>query len=172
MKIETLSLAEAANGVPNNLLPVVIYRGVIPGGTHHPAVWLDRHFASNGWPAQWRYGIYPFTHFHSNTHELLGVYAGQAQIQLGGETGPLVTLAVGDVVLIPAGVGHKAIDTSEDFMVVGAYPPDVSADLYRDDATNLDPVRARVAQVPLPATDPLSGDRGGITTLWHNAEQA
>ncbi|CAK8739693.1 hypothetical protein SODG_003233 [Sodalis praecaptivus] len=57
MKIETLSLAEAANGEPNNLLPVVIYRGVIPGGTHHPAVWLERHFASNGWPAQWRYGI-------------------------------------------------------------------------------------------------------------------
>lgn len=172
MTIETLNLNEAVGGVPNSMLPLVIYRDVVPAGTQNPADWLEKHFAANRWPPQWRYIIYPFTHFHSDAHELLGVYAGQARVQLGGETGPVLTVKVGDVILIPAGVGHKAIESEDDFMVVGAYPPDVSADLCRDEPDRLEEVRQRIAQVPLPATDPVTGEQGGITTLWHNAEQA
>ncbi|QWA11310.1 cupin [Sodalis ligni] len=172
MTIETLDLNEAVGGVPNSPLPLVIYRNIIPVETKDPASWLEQCFTAHQWPPQWRYIIYPFTHFHAETHELLGVYAGQAQVQFGGETGPVLPLTVGDVVLIPAGVGHKAVKSEEGFMVVGAYPPGMSADLCRDDPAKLAAVRQRIAKVPLPATDPITGDRGGITTLWHNPEQA
>jgi uncharacterized protein YjlB len=172
MTIETLDLNEAVGGVPNSPLPLVIYRNIIPVETKDPASWLEQCFTAHQWPPQWRYIIYPFTHFHAETHELLGVYAGQAQVQFGGETGPVLPLTVGDVVLIPAGVGHKAVKAEEGFMVVGAYPPGMSADLCRDDPAKLAAVRQRIAKVPLPATDPITGDRGGITTLWHNPEQA
>lgn len=172
MTIETLELNGAVGGVPNSPLPLVIYRGVIPAQTPDPAAWLERHFAANDWPAQWRYIIYNFTHFHSDCHELLGVYAGESRVQFGGETGPEVTLSLGDVVLIPAGVGHKALQSSEDFMVVGAYPNGMNADLCRDDPARLASVRPHIERVPLPATDPVSGERGGITTLWHNPQQA
>ncbi len=172
MTIETLNLQEPVGGVPNNPLPVVIYRNVIPAETTDPADWLEQHFAANDWPAQWRYIIYDFTHFHSNCHELLGVYAGQSRVQLGGETGPIVELTKGDVVLVPAGVGHKALESSKDFMVVGAYPQGMSADLCRDNPAKLASLQRHIGQVPMPSTDPITGGHGGITTLWHNPEQA
>lgn len=172
MNIETLALNEPVGNVPNNTLPLVIYRDVVPAQTTDVAAWLEQRLAANHWPAQWRYPIYDFTHFHSNCHELLAVFSGRSQVQFGGESGPVVTLAVGDVVLIPAGVGHKAVASSGDFEVLGAYPSGVSADLCRDDASRLAQVSRDIAAVPIPATDPLTGERGGITTLWHNPEQA
>jgi len=57
-------------------------------------------------------------------------------------------------------------------MVVGAYPPGMAADLCHDDPAKLAAARRRITKVPLPTTDPITGDRGGITTLWHNPEQA
>jgi len=41
---------------------------------------------------------------------------------LRGEHGITLTLAAGDVVVIPAGVAHKRISAGSDFVVVGAYP--------------------------------------------------
>ncbi|TCV95516.1 cupin [Biostraticola tofi] len=172
MKVETLLLNDADGGVPNSPLPLVIYRRVLPAATTDAAAWFERHFAENDWPAQWRFGIYPYTHFHSDAHELLGVFAGQAKIQFGGENGPVIEIAYGDAVLIPAGVGHKAIDNSRDFEAVGAYPPGVSADLCRDEPEKLHQRQQRLAKVSVPAHDPITGDHGGITTLWHNPRQA
>ncbi len=172
MTIETLNLHDAVDGVPNNPLPVVIYRQVVPAHIVDAATWLEHRFAANGWPAQWRYIIYNFTHFHAKTHELLGVYAGEALVQLGGQTGPKVILEKGDVVLVPAGVGHKAVESSADFNVVGAYPQGMSADLCRDEPDRLARAQRLIGQVPLPATDPITGRHGGITTLWHHPEQA
>lgn len=172
MTIKTLELYDAVNGVPNNRLPLVIYQQIIPPATDDPAAWLEQKFAANQWPAQWRYGIYDYTHYHANCHELLGVFAGHARVQLGGDTGPVVEISPGDVLLIPAGVGHKALETSDDFQVVGAYPEGTHADLCRDDPTTLARNSERIAALPLPATDPVYGAQGGITTLWHNAEQA
>ncbi|CCK13463.1 Cupin domain-containing protein [Cronobacter sakazakii 680] len=119
---ETLYLPEPYGGVPNNVLPVLLYRHVLPDDADDAAVWFEQRFGQHQWPARWRYPVFTYTHFHTNTHEVLGIYAGEAQIQLGGEAGPVVTLRTGDAVLIPAGVGHKQIDASADFMAVGAYP--------------------------------------------------
>ena len=108
--------------IPNNpRLPVLLWRGALPldGGPEA----AEALFSRNGWPPAWRNGIYAWHHFHPNAHEALAIVAGTVRVQLGGETGPVLTLAAGDIVALPAGVGHRNLGASLDLLVVGAYPP-------------------------------------------------
>ena len=165
--METLLIDKPSGGVPNNRLPVMIYHRVIPPNVADNADYLEHLFRSNGWPPQWRYPVYTFTHFHSNTHEALGVFAGSATLQLGGEKGKLIEVKTGDVLLLPAGIGHKQISADEDFMLVGAYPPQVKADLCHDEPAQLAARTKAVSAVPLPATDPVTGHSEGSMITWH-----
>lgn len=165
--METLLIDKSSGGVPNNRLPVMIYHRVIPPNVADNADYLEHLFRSNGWPPQWRYPVYTFTHFHSNTHEALGVFAGSATLQLGGEKGKLIEVKTGDVLLLPAGIGHKQISADEDFMLVGAYPPQVKADLCHDEPSQLAARTKAVSAVPLPATDPVTGHSEGSMITWH-----
>jgi uncharacterized protein YjlB len=165
--MDTLLINKPDGGVPNNALPVLIYHRVIPPDTSDNAEYLEHLFRTNGWPPQWRYPVYTFTHFHSNTHEALGVYAGSAKLQLGGEHGKIIEVNVGDVLLLPAGTGHKQISADEDFMLVGAYPPDMKADLCHDELPQLAARTKAVNAVPLPATDPVTGHTEGSMLVWH-----
>lgn len=40
-------------------------------------------FKENGWKGAWVDGIYDYHHFHSNTHEVLCVFRGVCELQLG-----------------------------------------------------------------------------------------
>ena len=165
--METLLIDKPSGGVPNNRLPVVIYHRVIPPNVVDNADYLEHLFRSNGWPPQWRYPVYTFTHFHSNTHEALGVFAGTARLQLGGENGKIIEVKVGDVLLLPAGIGHKQISADEEFMLVGAYPPEMKADLCHDEPAQLAARTKAVIAVPLPDTDPVTGHSEGSMLAWH-----
>ena len=152
--------------IPNNRFPLLLYRGVINAESTDPAAQIEVHFAANNWTNSWRNGIYPFHHYHSNTHEVLGVFNGTALLHLGGEAGGKIAVQEGDIIVIPAGVGHKCIRHSEDFTVVGAYPDGLEPDLNKGEKGDRPKADENIAAVPLPATDPLLGTDGGLLLIW------
>ena len=163
--LETM-LLEPNGWMPNNPhLPVLHYRGVLAADAGRDlAAGLEALFARHGWPPRWRDGIYRLHHYHSTAHEVLGFAAGTARVMLGGPDGVEVGAAAGDVLLLPAGTGHCLLAASADLLVIGAYPPGQEPDLCcpapSEDMTE------RVAALPFPASDPVSGAGGPTTREW------
>jgi uncharacterized protein YjlB len=149
--------------MPNSSLPVLLYRSVMPASSN-AATAMERLFTANGWPPQWRNGVYDFHHYHSTAHEVLGFAQGHADLVLGGEGGESVTVHSGDVLILPAGTGHCRITASDDFLVIGAYPENEHWDICRTAATA--EVLERMRHVPFPASDPITGAAGALPKLW------
>jgi uncharacterized protein YjlB len=152
--------------IPNNpSLPLLIYRRAVRferGGD--PAALLEAIFNANGWGKAWRNGIYKFVHYHPHIHEALGVARGKAILRLGGnKNGTTVDVGAGDVIVVPAGVGHECLRASADFLVVGAYPPQGSYSECRGSYQEYAKSRLQISHVPLPKRNPLFGN---TTSVW------
>lgn len=161
---------EDGGAVPNNpALPLLVYRQPGGLGLGDVATAIEVRFGQNGWGRGWRNGIYPFHHFHSNAHEVLGIAAGRARVRFGGASGMSLELLAGDVVVIPAGVGHKREEASGDLVVIGAYPPGADPDLVKEGDGDGRALRASIGAVPVPATDPVLGSDGPLVTIWREA---
>lgn len=167
MPTEALSFVDDGD-VPNHpRWPMIVYAQAITPETLATSEYaFDELFERNGWPVAWRNGIYPFTHYHSKTHEVLGIAKGDATVQFGGKSGKTLTARAGDALLLPAGTGHKRISSTSDLLVIGAYPPGSKYDLMRSGESNKAAIRARIAKVERPATDPVSGAVGAMLSLW------
>ena len=68
------------SSIPNNKLPLLIYQGAVKLVPRDSAPVFEELFAANHWTGGWRDGIYTYHHYHSTTHEVLGVYSGSATV--------------------------------------------------------------------------------------------
>jgi len=117
-------------------------------------------FAQHGWHGSWVDGVFGFHHFHSTSHEVLGVVAGSATLELGGPQGRAFEVTSGDVLVLPAGTGHRSAHFDAAFSVVGAYPGgQEDYDLLRgDDPQEVARARERIAALDAPPNDPVGGE--------------
>jgi uncharacterized protein YjlB len=150
---------------PNSVLPVLLYRQAFTEAEDRASV-VEQRFAENDWTNSWRNGVYSFAHYHSTTHEVLGVYSGAATLRLGGEHGKNVEVYAGNVIVIPAGVAHQNIGASEDFAVVGAYPDGREWDLLRGLPGERPKADRNIAALPIPDNDPVYGTEGPLPQIW------
>ncbi len=153
---------------PNNRdLPLLVYREVLDTDTKDPPGACEDLFARHRWTGAWRNGIYDYDHFHATAHEVLGIVRGTARVRFGGPDGLVVEVRAGDVVVIPAGVGHRNMGASPDLLVIGAYPdgggePEICTGTGREHEHAL----KTVPKVPLPAQDPVFGEAGPLRERW------
>lgn len=148
---------------PNSPLPVLVYRGLDLAAD---AARAEEAFAAHNWLGAWRDGIFPFHHFHSTAHEVLAIVGGSARVTLGGPGGQTFDVGHGDVLVLPAGTGHRNEGSSGDFLVVGAYPDGMDWDLRRGDPDQYEEAQRNISAVPLPDADPVFGANGPLSRLW------
>ena len=154
--------------IPNSRLPLLHYPAAVPRLDASAEV-MEELLEKNGWPPRWRASIFTYHHFHSTAHEVLGIASGDAWVQMGGAKGQELRIFAGDVVVIPAGVGHCRLSSTANFLVVGGYPPGAAWDLMRGQEGERPEADRNIAAVPLPATDPVSGATGPLIDLWSAA---
>lgn len=160
-------LLPRAGAIPNHpRWPLLVYLGALPADEPDLAAAFERLFDRNRWPAAWRNGVFPFHHYHSTAHEALGVYSGEVMVQFGGDAGVTVTARPGDVVVLPAGTGHKKVGSRGRLGIVGAYPADQHPDTCTPLTTNVARAAEAIARVPLPDRDPVCGPRGPLFEHW------
>ena len=151
MRLETWN-APPGDRIPNHpRFPVLIY---------HEVEDAPERFAQHGWGGSWVNGVFDFHHFHSTSHEALAVVAGSATLELGGPQGESFDVGPGDVLVLPAGTGHRRATARAGFTVVGAYPRgQENYDLLRgDDPAEVEAARRRIAALGPPPQDPVGGE--------------
>ncbi|WP_246683297.1 cupin domain-containing protein [Mesorhizobium sp. B2-1-3A] len=155
--------------IPNHpAWPLLIYRTPVAlSKSLDPAAVMEAVFETNGWGDSWRNGIYPYVHYHSRIHEVLGVARGKASVRFGGEKGRTILLKAGDVAVLPAGTGHQCQAASDDFLVVGAYPPFGTYDECTKPKQHEAALHS-IAALPPAETDPVFGTKGPLIELWRS----
>lgn len=152
---------------PNNaLLPLIAYQKALILPERNADKILIELLETNDWVNSWVDSIYDYHHYHSTAHEVLGVIEGSARVQFGGPNGPAILFEKGDVVIIPAGVAHKAIDLYDDFQCVGAYPSGQDYDIKTDKPGQREKAIENIRDLPLPTSDPIYGLDGPLLTNW------
>ena len=164
--IEPLTIVFQDDGlVPNNPKPFLVYKAAVDVSSN-PEASIDQLFGKNGWGAMWRNGVYDFAHYHATVHEVLGVARGRARVQFGGDHGRALEIAAGDVAILPAGTGHQCIKASDDFCIIGAYPPGARMEVTRATPENHAKALKTIPKVALPPADPVTGKDGAMMRLW------
>lgn len=163
--VDTYVLAPDGD-LPNSALPLIVYRHALPPELMTASA-CQSLFHEHGWGGNWVDGVFDYWHFHVTGHEVLGCIAGEAEIGFGGDRGIEVTFRGGDVVVIPAGVGHKRLsDKRGGFTVVGGYPPGQSGAISQPGELSRTAAEERIAALDLPRGDPVFGPEGPLVAAW------
>lgn len=151
---------------PNNRLPVLIYKDVLAEVENDFATYLENIFQQNNWTGNWRDIISSEDHYHSTTHEVLGINIGCVNLQLGGAKGKEFSVSAGDVLIIPAGVAHRSLNYKSDYEVIGGYPEGRSWDMIYCEPDKYEKAKMVIDSLSLPKSDPIFGKKGPLTHLW------
>ncbi len=158
---------EDDGGIPNNPeLLLLVYAQALPDEARDPSSCKEL-LARNGWGGAWVNGVFSYHHYHSNAHEALAVVGGSASLIFGGPEGETVEVETGDVVVIPAGVGHCNAGSDGGFKVVGAYPRgQESYDIKTGEPGERPEALESIRETRLPQADPLFGEGGPLNQRW------
>lgn len=154
--------------MPNNpSLPLLFYPRVFDlTNETDPAAAIERTLRRNGWGRAWRNGVYPYPHYHPRIHEVLVIAHGHATLRFGGAHGEDFTVEPGDAVVLPAGTGHQSLETSDDLVVVGAYPADGIYELCLGSPAEYERAIVKIPGVKRPDCDPFFGRDGPLIREW------
>lgn len=152
--------------VPNNILPLLVYQRAVTLDPKRPEETIENLFETNNWGGTWRNGVYDYLHYHATVHEVLGVARGHARVRFGGNHGQALEIKAGDVAILPAGTGHQCIGASDDFCVIGAYPPGAKMEITRATPENHEKALKTIPYVARPPADPVTGKHGALMRLW------
>ncbi len=168
--IEPLTFTFEDDGiVPNNPLPLLLYKQAIAVDNKQPEKTIEGLFGANGWGDMWRNGIYYYLRSHATVHEALGIARGHARVRFGGDRGKEFEILAGDVAILPAGTGHQCLSASRDFSVIGAYPPGARMQVTLPTPENHRKALKTIPAVKLPKTDPVLGEDGPLVRLWRSS---
>jgi len=150
--------------IPNNALPLLIYKNALKYAANKNFGLI---FSNNGWTNNWEDIILPYEHFHSNTHEVLGLTKGNARLMIGGRNGEIVLVEKGDVIILPAGCGHYSVDNSLDYQFIGGYPKGADWNLMVSlNTENSTSIFEEILNIPIPDKDPVFGNDGPLFDFW------
>lgn len=111
---------------PNSKLPVLVYRNVLPDDLTEDSV--RSALEKNDWKHGGTFKHYPSAHYHENTHEAYVAIRGSTRCLYGvgpfddESDGVMLDMKAGDVAVHAAGVAHKNLESSEDYLYMGFYP--------------------------------------------------
>lgn len=151
--------------IPNTSIqqnPLLIYHAAFPPSATPLAI--EKHLSKiDAVVPQWRYTMFPTTHYHSTSHEVLCISNGSARLCFGGEDNEErveIVVSKGDAMIVPAGVGHRLLeDLQGGFEMVGSYPPGKSWDMCYGRTGEEDKTQ-NIAKLEWFATDPIYGSEG------------
>lgn len=161
---------EGNGRVPNSRLPLLIYRNVIKW----PVVEMEAIMRQNRWMPSWHahLGMWPRHHFHSEAHEFICVTRGSHAGKFGGHDGQHASLNQGDVVVIPAGVGHCGFELSDDLNLTGGFNEGFGVvDFRMGFPEEYADVSRRAREIPLVDFDPFFGVNGPLVQIWRDADR-
>ena len=141
--------------------PLLIYHSAF---TNASASSIESHLTKTGVVTpQWRYTMYSTSHFHSTSHEVLGISSGEAKLCFGHEDNPervVEVLKEGDVVIMPAGVAHRLLeDIKGGFEMVGSYPTGCNWDMCYGKKSEEGKIKG-IEKLGWFQRDPIYGDHG------------
>ena len=147
--------------------PLLIYQSAFPANT--TASQIESHLSNIGVVTpQWRYTMYSTSHFHSTSHEVLGIASGQAKLCFGHEDNPdrvEEVLRKGDVIVMPAGVAHRLLeDLDGGFLMVGSYPVGCGWDMCYGKKGEEGKV-GKIRDLSWFRRDPVYGDEGPVLDI-------
>ncbi|WVQ65262.1 uncharacterized protein L199_003436 [Kwoniella botswanensis] len=162
----------AYQNFPNTSLrpyPFMIYHSAYPSSLSPTSV--EQHISSMGIvkPA-WRYTMYGQHHYHSTVDEVLVVVDGSARLCFGGSVSNPhkveIEVGKGDVMIVPAGVGHALTEDKGSFEMVGSYPKESDNwDMCTGESDEKDKNWDNIRKLKWLKGDPVYGDQGPVVDV-------